>query len=218
RFTIIGVAPPGFRGTMVLFSPDLFAPLVNQEQVEGMNILDVRGNRRGIVEVLGHLMPGVTPDQATADLKSVGSYLEKTYPNENGPMRFKLVSPGLGGDFIGRPLRGFMVGLMLLAGLILLAACANLGSLFAARTADRSREVALRLALGSNRLRIVQQLLTEAALISLAGGAAGLWGSIALLRGLSTWKPFSRFSFSIPVTPDASVYGVASALALLRRI
>ncbi len=70
-----------------------------------------------------------------------------------------------------------MTGLMLLAGLILLAACANLGSLFAARAADRAREVALRLALGSTRRRILRQLFTEAILISVAGGAIGLCGS-----------------------------------------
>ena len=108
-----------------------------------------------------------------------------------------LARPSLYGDFLGGPLRAFS-GLMLLAGLILLAACANLGSLFAARAADRSREVALRLALGSGRRRILRQLFTEAVLISLIGGALGLWGSIVLLRGLSAWQPLPRFPSICP--------------------
>src|SRR2546429_9932026 len=107
-----------------------------------------------------------------------------------------------------------MTALKLLAGLILLAACANLGSLFAARAADRSREVALRLALGASRSRILRQLFTEAVLLSLMGGAVGLWGSVALLSGLSTWQPFSRWPIHVPVNPDANVYGVALLLTL----
>ena len=107
-----------------------------------------------------------------------------------------------------------MTGLMLLAALILVAACANLGSLFAARAADRSREVALRLALGAGRLRILRQLFTEAMLISVVGGAAGLWGSIVLLSALSVWQPFSRWPIHMPVNPDAYVYGVALLLTL----
>ena len=102
----------------------------------------------------------------------------------------------------------------MLAGLTLLAACANLGSLFAARAADRSREVALRLALGSSRQRILRGLFTEAVLISLVGGAVGLLGSVVLLQGLSSWNPFPRWPIHLSVTPDANVYGVALLLAL----
>ena len=97
-------------------------------------------------------------------------------------MTFTLTRPSLYGDYLGQPVRAFMTGLMLLAGLILLAACANLGSLFAARAADRSRELALRLALGPSRGRILRQLFTEALLISVMGGAVGLWGSVVLLE------------------------------------
>lgn len=214
-FTIIGVAPPEFHGTTVFFSPDFYVPLVNQEQMEGTYTLDARENRRGIFEALGHLKPGITPAAATADLNSIGADLEKSYPKADGHMKFALARPGLGGDFLGGPIRAFVAALMLLAVLILLAACFNLGSLFGARAADRSREVALRLALGSSRKRILRQLLTEALLISVAGGAVGLWGSILLLHRLSVWQPFPRFPMNVPVHPDAGVYGVALGLALL---
>jgi predicted permease len=217
-FTILGVAPPEFQGTLLFYSPDFWAPMVNQEQVEGSNTLNARGNR-GILMVLGHLRVGITAAQAVADLNSVGSYLEKSYPKDDGKMTFTLARPGLLGDVLGRPVRAFVTGLMLLAGLILLAACANLGSLFAARAADRSREVALRLALGSSRLRILRQLFTEAVLISLVGGTVGLWGSVVLLRGLSVWQPVPQFpSLHVPVDPDANVYAVALALALVSGI
>jgi predicted permease len=104
---------------------------------------------------------------------------------------------------------------MLLAGLILLAACANLGSLFAARVTDRSREIALRLALGSSRIRILRQLFIESVMVALIGGAAGLIGSIALLRRLDAWQPFPKFPIHVPVNPDANVYAVALLLAVV---
>ncbi|MGC2391722.1 MAG: ABC transporter permease [Candidatus Acidiferrum sp.] len=212
-FTILGVAPPEFRGTLLIVSPDFWVPIVNQEQIEGENVLNLRGNR-GLLMVMGHLKPGVTPAQAVADLNSIGSYLEKAYPKDDGQMTFSLARPGLGGDWLGSPLRAFLTGLMLLAGLILLAACANLGSLFAARAADRSREVAVRLALGAGPLRILRQLFTEAVIVSLIGGAVGLWGSIELLRALSVWQPLPTAPLQIPVYADANVYAVALLLSL----
>jgi predicted permease len=211
-FTIIGVAPPGFRGTLLFVSPDFFMPIVNQAQVDGENLLDARGGQL-LFETVGRLRSGVTPAQAVADVSAVGGYLEKTYPKEFSQKSFSLARPGL--TSFGGPVRAFMTGLMLLAGLILLAACANLGSLFAARAADRSREVALRLALGSSRARILQQLLTEAVLISLAGGTAGLIGSIVLLGRLSVWQPFPRAPIHLPVSLDAKTYVLALVLALV---
>ena len=180
-FTIVGVAPPDFHGTLLFFNPDFFVPIVNHEQLSGENELNDRSNR-WVMEVLGHLKAGVTPAQATEDLNAISTYLANTYPKDDGHMIFSLARPSLFGNFLGRPIRAFVSGLMLLAGLILLAACANLGSLFAARAADRSKEVALRLALGAGRLRILRQLFTEAILLALIGGAAGLrpaWRSCA---------------------------------------
>ena len=212
-FTIVGVTPPGFRGSVLIFSPDFFVPIVNQEQVDGTNLLNDRGNR-WLGSVIGRLKAGVTPAQAIADLNSIGSYLEKTYPKEDAQMSFTLAREGLPGDVFGRALEAFLTGLMLLAGLILLAACANLGSLFAARAADRSREVALRLALGAGRIRILRQLFTEAVMISLMGGAAGLWGGVVLLQWLSVWRPFPQYPVNMPVNPDEAVYAIAFLLSL----
>jgi len=213
-FTIIGVAPPGFHGTLMFFNPEFFVPLVNQEQVEGVNNLNARKEHGTVFMVMGHLKAGVTQAQAIVDLNSIGRDLEKNYPKEDGNMSFSLARPGLYGDYLGRPVQAFITGLMLLAGLILLAACANLGSLFAARAADRSREVALRIALGASRGRILRHLFTEAVMISLVGGAVGLWSAILLLRGLSAWQPFPRYPIHALVTPDANVYGVALLLTL----
>jgi predicted permease len=212
-FTILGVTPPDFRGTLLFFSPDLWVPMVDQEQVQGSRVLDSRGDH-DIFMVLGHVKAGVTPAQAVADLNSVGAYLEKTYPKDDANMTFSLARPGLIGDMLGPAVKGFMTGMMVLSGLILLAACANLGSLFAARAADRSREVALRLALGSSRKRILRGIFTEAVLISIAGGALGLLGSFVLLRELGRWQPFPQYPMQVPVHIDTHVYLVALFLAL----
>jgi len=212
-FTVVGVVPPEFHGTVLLAFPDFYVPIVNTGQVSGQNDLEARG-KRWVFMTIGRLKAGLTPEQAVADLDSIGAYLEKTYPVEDARTSFALARPNLIGNVLGPPIRAFMTALMLLAGLILLAACTNLGGLFAARAADRSKEVALRLALGTGRLRILRQLCTEALLIALVGGAAGLLGSVVLLRELSVWSPIPRFPLHIEATPDASVYVVAVVLTL----
>jgi predicted permease len=212
-FTVLGVAPPGFRGTELYFTPDFWVPLVNQEQVGGGNDLDGRSVRG--LSMVARLKPTVTRTQAEADLNSVATYLSRTYPKDDDRIVFSLSRPGLMGDFLGRPVLAFLSGMMLLAGLILLAACANLGNLSAARAADRSKEIALRLALGSSRRRILRQLLTEAMLVSCLGGAAGLVVAVLLLRWLSVWHPISSFPASVPVNADGNVYALALLLALL---
>jgi predicted permease len=217
-FTVIGVTPPWFHGTVSILAPDVFIPLVNQEQERAQQVLNDRGAHWSVSMIFGHLKPGVTPQQAAADLNTIGAYLEKTYPKDDAHNTYSLATPGLFGSFLGRPMRAFMVGMMLLAGLILLAACTNLGSLFAARAADRSREVALRLALGSSRRRILRQLMIEALIVSVVGGALGLAGSVALLQRLNGWQPFPRWPLQVPVSPDAKVYAVALLLAVVSGI
>ncbi len=212
-FSIIGVGPKGFRGTELFFAPSFWIPVVEQPLVQGFNSLDNRGDHSPML--VARMKPRVTPAKATADLNAIGAWMSKTYPGEDEGIKFTLARPGLLGDFFGGPARAFMAGLMLLAGLILLAACANLGSLFAARAADRAKEVALRLALGSRRGSILRQLLTEAVLVSLAGGAIGLGGGVLILRLLSTWQPIPDIPINIPVNPDIRTYAVAFVLALL---
>ena len=211
-FTIIGVAPPDFRGTELFFAPDLWAPIVNSPQISDWYSLEERGNHSAWA--IGHLKPGVTPAAATSDLNTIANSLAKTYPKSDDGLKFSLSRPGLAGNTLGRPTRAFMFGLMLLAALILLAACANLGSLFAARAADRSREIAVRLALGSRRQLILRQLLTEAVLVSLAGGICGMAGAVVILRALSTWRPIPNIPINVPVNPDVNTYALAFLLAV----
>jgi len=210
-FTIIGVAPPTFRGTEFFFSPDMWIPIVEDPTFVG-NLLKDRGNHSPII--VGRLRPGVTPAVATADLNAIGSWLARTYPGADDGIKFTLAHPGLMGDMLEGAARAFITGLMLLAGLILLAACANLGGLFAARASDHAKEVAMRLALGSRRSLILRQLLTEAVLVSLAGGAVGLAGGVVILRLLSNWQPIPGVPINVPVSPDLRTCAVALLLAL----
>jgi predicted permease len=212
-FTIIGIAPPGFRGTELFFAPAFWAPIVNVKTITGHELLKYRGDHSAFV--IGRLRPGVTPAQATDDINAIAASLAKAYPSEDDGLKFSLARPGLICDMLGGPARAFMGGLMLLAGLILLAACANLGSLFAARAADRAKEVALRLALGSRRSLILRQLMTEAILISLVGGLIGVVGGIIILHALSAWQPIPAVPINIPVNPDFRTYVVALVLSLL---
>jgi predicted permease len=207
------VAPQAFRGTELFFAPAMWIPIVEQPTVEGHDSLQYRGDHSPMV--IGRLKPGVTETQATGDLTGIGAWLAKTYPSDDDGVKFSLARPGLVGDMLGGPARAFMAGLMMLAGLILLAACANLGSLFAARTADRAKEVALRLALGSKRGLILRQLLTEAMVVSAAGGVIGLVGGVAILHVLSAWQPIPDVPINVPVNPDIRTYGVALLLALV---
>ncbi len=128
------------------------------------------------LRVFGHLpvrRPAESGRPGTAvPERAVTARIRQQYPKDEEKLSFKLVRPGLAGDFFGAPVRAFLAGVLGLAGIVLLAACANLGGLmFAARTADRTREIAIRMAVGSSRWRVVRQILVEAIVISIFGGA-----------------------------------------------
>src|SRR6266478_4395224 len=119
-FTILGVAPPEFRGTIVFVSPNFFVPMANHEQVDGATDLNDRASR-WVFMVVGHLKTGVSLAEATADLNSIGAYLEKTYPKDERQAGFSFARPNLLGDQFAPGVQAFITGLMLLAGLILMA-------------------------------------------------------------------------------------------------
>ena len=164
--------------------------------------------------ILGRLKSGVTPQQATDDLSTISAQLAKQYPTSDDDLTARLVKPGLMGDSWGDPIRSFLAGIMVLACLVLLAACANLGSIFAVRAADRNRELAIRLSMGSSRWNILRGLLTEAVIVSFFGGIAGTLFAAGLLQALSRWQPFAEFPIHVTVLPDAKVYVIALLLSL----
>ena len=181
-FTVIGVAAPSFHGTERFSWPHYWIPIVNT--LGGSEYLQSRDGRA--VLMIGRLKPGVTPQQATADLNAITAQLAKEYPKTDKAVWVRLIHPGLMGD-AGEGIRRFLSSVNALALLLLAAVCVNLAGAFSARAADRSRELAIRVALGSSRLRLVRQLLTEALVITLIGGAAGLTCARVLLAALNRW-------------------------------
>ena len=184
-FTVLGVAAAKFHGMERFVWPDYWIPIANEEQVEGRDYLQSRTSVA--VTVIGRLRAGVTPQRAAENLNAIAAQLAKDYPETDDGEPLRLIHPGLLGDE-GDVIRGFLYGVTVLALLVLAAACGNLASLFASRVADRGRELALRVALGSSRRQLVRQLLTEAVLVSLVGGAMGLVTADVLLRVLSHWQ------------------------------
>lgn len=206
-FTVVGVAPARFHGTERFGWPEYWIPVVNDFDAKA---LQDRKDRP--LTVLGRLKPDVTPARAAEDLSTIAAQLAKEYPTTDTGVPLRLVRPGLQGD-AGDVVRGFLYGVTGLALLVLVAACANLASLFAARAADRSRELALRVALGASRWRLVRQLMTEAMVVSMLGGAAGLVAASLLLGALNRWGSPPHGQVAIIV--DTGVYLAALILALV---
>src|SRR5437879_1406624 len=204
-FTVLGVATPQFHGTEQLVWPDYYIPIVNYFDSDHLR------NRTGHpLTVLGRLKPRVTPQQAAENLTSIAAQLAKEYPQTDTGLPLRLVRPGLYAD-TGDVIRRSLYSVTALAMLVLVAACANLATLFAARAADRSRELAVRVALGASRWRLVRQLLTEAMVLSLLGGAAGLFIARLLLVVISRRLSEGHLTVSL----DARVYLVAFILTLV---
>jgi predicted permease len=212
-FMVVGVAPPRFHGTERFDWPEYFIPVVNQFDA------DLLRDRRGHpLTVIGRLKPGVTPKQAAENLSAIAAQLAKEYPKTDTGVPWRLIRPGLHADE-GDVTRGFFYGVTALALLVLVAACANLASLFAARAADRSRELALRVSLGASRWRLVRQLFTEAMMLSILGGAAGI-AAAGLLLGALHRGGLPGYGFYAPQSDlalevDVRVYVAGAILTLI---
>jgi len=222
-FTIVGVAPEGFTGTTPLFGPELWMPLgmfdivVNDELKKGTGLGD---RASGGLLIAGRLKNGLSTERANARLEVVSKALEDAYPDANRnqvvsvhPLSRVSLSTTPQSD---APLVLASAVLMLLPAAVLLIACLNIANMFLARGSVRRKEVAIRLALGGGRGRIVRQLLTEGFLLALAGAAGGLlvgaWTSKALAASLAVVLPVDlRFSSAL----DSNMLVAAASFAML---
>src|SRR4051812_11676544 len=172
-FTVIGVARKGFVGTEVAYAPEFWTPLMMSPVIEpGSNYLEQRIDNN--LFVIGRLKPGVTHGQAEAALKILTDEMGKAYPKENAGRGIELIPPGLFIPSIRNAVFALATVLAAIGALVLLLACVNLANLLLARATERRKEIAIRLAVGASRARLIRQLLTESVMLSVLGGATGV--------------------------------------------
>jgi putative ABC transport system permease protein len=216
RYTIIGVAPKGFHGPNALVSADVWVPMTMYPQMFSM--ADWVEHRKALLfSVVGRLKDGVSRQQAEDNMKTLTAQLAREYPADNQgravtllPLTESVIQPDSRGGFV-------LVGGVALgaSGLVLLIACANVANLLLVRAAGRRKEMAVRLALGVGRGRLIGQLITESALLSIAGGAAALvlarWGQNLLW----SYRPPWILSGDAVLSFDGRVLGFTLAIAVL---
>ena len=230
-FTVVGVTPESFSGTMALAAPEIWLPLstyditLNDFQKSaseaGGQKLAERAHRNLIL--VGQLKPGLSMENASAQVKLVGARLASAYPAENKDHALTLahlsrmsVSTDPQSD---TPIAAANVVLLALASVVLIVACFNLANMLLARGEARQKEIALRLALGSGRWRVVQQLLTEGFVLALLGGALGLGLAYALTRLLvSSFIAVAPLAIIFPMTPDVRVLGATFIFCLFATV
>jgi len=218
-FTIIGVTPPGFKGTFALAGADrVWVPLSMREQLANGQLRQLMSNRRfRWLNIAGRLKPGVSMKQAGAAMKTIAAALEKQYPDANEGRTIEIAREADAALGINGRSQLVLAGgvLMTVVAVVLLIACVNLANLLLAQSAGREKEISIRAAIGAGRGRLVRQLLTESVLLATGGGAAGLlvahWGRTALW----SFRPPFLATASIDLTFDPRVLLFTAGISVL---
>jgi macrolide transport system ATP-binding/permease protein len=213
-FNVIGVANEPFAGIKIGTPRDIWLPLATLRTIDPRSAR-FEQRRASWLEMFGRLKPGVTLEQARAELSVLAQRLQQAYPTTNARAGIA-VEPGLGRDVdVQRALRRFACVPLTAVGIVLLIACANIAGLLLARAAARRKEIATRLALGAGRVRVIRQLLTESIVLALASGVAGLAIADWLTHGLRSLLPdrYLFLSFNVDLGLDWRVFGFTLGVA-----
>jgi predicted permease len=218
-YTVIGIAPRGFRGTITFFSSEqVWIPTSMKDQVLGGKAKDFFNDRRFLgIGTFGRLKPGLEMSAAEASLKTMATHLETEFPKDNSGRSVALSPLADAAVGVNDHKRIALASAMMMGvvGLVLLIACVNLANLLLAQGARRQKEISLRAALGANRGRIVRQMLTESMLLSLAGGAVGLAIAYAGRSILWSYRPPFIEQSGIDLSLDSHVLLFTLGVAIL---
>jgi predicted permease len=213
ELTIVGIAPESFTGTDQFLRPALYVPFAMSPRLTNLNNLDPRQARW--LSLKGRLRPGVGIAQAQADLSAIAGVLRKTYPEIDGDLHVKVESQLQYQMSFSPPATAFAIMLGLLAMCVLLVACANVAGLLLSRAGARTREIAVRLAIGAGRGSLVRQLLIENLLLAIAGGAAGLSLAYAVVRFFNSLPLPTDIPIQFAVELDARVLLFTAGVSIL---